>query len=87
MTAPATPPLRMPPAGLVVDPCFEPIVRLPLPGGRTKLRVVELLATGSSGGAQEHVANLVGRIDRSRYDVSVLSLSRQTKCAMPWSNE
>jgi glycosyltransferase involved in cell wall biosynthesis len=75
MTARTTPPLRMPPAGLVVDPCFEPIVRLPLPGGRTKLRVVELLATGSSGGAQEHVANLVGRIDRSRYDVSVLSLS------------
>ena len=37
--------------------------------------MVELLATGSSGGAQEHVANVIGRIDRSRYDVSVLSLS------------
>ena len=67
--------LRLPPAGLVVDPCFEPITRLPLPAGRSKLRVVELLATGSSGGAQEHVANVIGRIDRSRYDVSVLSLS------------
>ena len=66
---------RMPPAALTVDPCFEPIIRLPLPGGRTKLRVVELVATGSSGGAQEHVANLVSRIDRSRYDVSVLALS------------
>ena len=70
-----TPAFRMPPASLVVDPCFEPITRLPLPGGRTKVRVVELVATGTSGGAQEHVANLVGRIDRSRYDVSVLSLT------------
>jgi glycosyltransferase involved in cell wall biosynthesis len=72
MTAPT---FRLPPAALTVDPCFEPITRLPLPAGRAKLRVVELLATGSSGGAQEHVANLVSRIDRSRYDVSVLSLS------------
>lgn len=72
MTAPT---LRLPPTALTVDPCFQPITRLPLPGGRTKLRVVELVATGSSGGAQEHVANLVGRIDRSRYDVSVLALS------------
>lgn len=70
-----TPAFRLPPAALAVDPCFEPVPRLPLPGGRTKLRVVELLATGSSGGAQEHVANLVSRVDRSRYDVSVLSLS------------
>jgi glycosyltransferase involved in cell wall biosynthesis len=72
MTAPS---LRLPPAALSIDPCFEPVIRLPLPGGRSKLRVVELVATGSSGGAQEHVANLVSRIDRSRYDVSVLSLS------------
>jgi glycosyltransferase involved in cell wall biosynthesis len=69
------PTFRLPPSGLAIDPCFEPVTRLPLPGGRTKLRIVELLATGSSGGAQEHVANLIGRIDRSRYDVSVLSLS------------
>jgi hypothetical protein len=67
--------VRMPPASLTVDPCFEPVTRLPLPGGRTKLRVVELVATGTSGGAQEHVYNLVTRIDRSRYDVSVLALS------------
>jgi glycosyltransferase involved in cell wall biosynthesis len=58
-----------------VDPCFEPITRLPLPGDRNRIRVVELLATGSSGGAQEHVYNLVTRIDRERYDVSVLALS------------
>jgi glycosyltransferase involved in cell wall biosynthesis len=64
-----------PPAGLSTDPCFEPVVRLPLPGNRKRIRVVELLATGTSGGAQEHVFSLVTRIDRQRYDVSVLSLS------------
>jgi glycosyltransferase involved in cell wall biosynthesis len=65
----------MPPAALSVDPCFEPVVRLPLPSSRRRIRVVELLATGSSGGAQEHVYNLVTRLDRERYDVSVLALS------------
>ncbi len=77
MTAPTTrdAALRMPPAALSADPCFEPVTRLPLPGSRNRIRVVELLATGTSGGAQEHVYNLVTRIDRSRYDVSVLSLS------------
>ena len=72
------PSLRTPvpvPAKLGVDPCFEPVIRLPLPGSRDRIRVVELLATGTSGGAQEHVFNLVTRIDRKRYDVSVLSLS------------
>jgi glycosyltransferase involved in cell wall biosynthesis len=57
------------------DPCSRPVIRLPLPPGREKIRVVELLATGTNGGAQEHVYNLVTRIDRSRYDVSVLSLT------------
>ena len=66
---------RMPPAVLTTDPCFEPVIRLPLPGSRDRIRVVELLATGTSGGAQEHLYNLVTRIDRTRYDVSVLSLS------------
>jgi glycosyltransferase involved in cell wall biosynthesis len=77
MTAPIHDPahVRLPPASLGVDPCFEPVIRLPLPGGRNRIRVVELLATGSSGGAQEHLFNLVTRIDRERYDVSVLSLS------------
>ena len=55
-----------------VDPCFEPVMRLPLPSSRHRIRVVELLATGTSGGAQEHVYNLVTRLDRERYDVSVL---------------
>jgi glycosyltransferase involved in cell wall biosynthesis len=67
--------LRLPPAALTSDPCFEPVIRLPLPGSRDRIRVVELLATGSSGGAQEHLYNLVTRLDRARYDVSVLSLS------------
>jgi glycosyltransferase involved in cell wall biosynthesis len=75
-STPAPPPvLRLPPAALSVDPCFEPVTRLPLPGDRNRIRVVELLATGSSGGAQEHVYNLVTRLDRKRYDVSVLALS------------
>jgi glycosyltransferase involved in cell wall biosynthesis len=72
VTAPA---FRFPPASLGVDPCFEPVIRLPLPGSRDRIRVVELLATGSTGGAQEHLYNVVTRIDRERYDVSVLSLS------------
>jgi len=64
-----------PPAGRSPDPCFQPVSRLPLPGDRRKIRVVELLATGTNGGAQEHVFNLLTRIDRERYDVSLLSLS------------
>jgi glycosyltransferase involved in cell wall biosynthesis len=77
MTSTPTPAplLRLPPSGLTVDPCYEPVIRLPLPGSRDRIRVVELLATGTSGGAQEHLYNLVSRIDRARYDVSVLSLS------------
>jgi len=70
MTLPARLTLPLPP-----DPCYEPIARLPLPGARERIRVVELLATGSNGGAQEHVYNLVTRIDRERYDVSVCSLT------------
>jgi glycosyltransferase involved in cell wall biosynthesis len=45
-----------------------------LPGSQ-RVRVVEVLATGTNGGAQEHLYNLLARIDRSRYDVSVVSLS------------
>jgi len=57
-----------------LDPCVQPTNRPPLPGGRP-VRVVEILATGTNGGAQESVFNLVTRMDRSRYDVSVVSLS------------
>jgi glycosyltransferase involved in cell wall biosynthesis len=70
--APLAPaPLR----SLGLDPCFQPVIRLPLPGGRKRIRVVQLLATGSNGGAQEHVFNLLTRIDRERYDVSLVSLT------------
>ncbi|HXG40342.1 MAG TPA: glycosyltransferase [Candidatus Limnocylindrales bacterium] len=56
------------------DPCLVPVERPSLPPGGS-IRVVEVLATGTNGGAQEHVVSLVGRIDRARYEVSVVSLS------------
>ena len=56
-------------------PASRPVAGWPLPAGRDRIRVVELLATGTNGGAQEHVLNLVTRIDRDRYDVSICSLS------------
>jgi glycosyltransferase involved in cell wall biosynthesis len=36
---------------------------------------VELVASGTNGGAQEHVASLLSRLDRARYDVRVVSLT------------
>ena len=45
-----------------------------VPGGE-RIRVVEVLATGSNGGAQEHLYSLVTRIDRTRFETSVVSLS------------
>ena len=56
------------------DPCLETVARPALAGSR-RIRVVEVLATGSNGGAQEHLLSLVTRIDPLRYDVSVVSLS------------
>jgi glycosyltransferase involved in cell wall biosynthesis len=56
------------------DPCLQAVERPPLPGSQA-VRVVEVLATGTNGGAQEHLYSLLTRIDRSRYDVSVVSLS------------
>ncbi|HEU4674055.1 MAG TPA: glycosyltransferase, partial [Candidatus Limnocylindrales bacterium] len=50
-----------------------PSTRRPFRGQPTK--VVEVLATGSHGGAQESVYNLLSRLDRERFDVSVISLS------------
>ena len=55
------------------DPCWEP-TRLPTATG-PRLRVVQLLATGTNGGAQEQVFALATRLDASRYEVSVVSLS------------
>jgi glycosyltransferase involved in cell wall biosynthesis len=56
------------------DPCLTPLPRRGAPD-RTRIRVVEILATGTSGGAQEHLFNLVSRLDPSRFDASVVSLS------------
>lgn len=56
------------------DPCFETVPRrAPMSAGR--IRVVEVLATGTSGGAQEHLFGLVSRLDPDRFDVSIVALS------------
>jgi glycosyltransferase involved in cell wall biosynthesis len=56
------------------DPCADLVsTRQPLDGGR--VRVVEVMATGTNGGAQEHVYSLVTRLNRDCYDVRVVSLS------------
>jgi glycosyltransferase involved in cell wall biosynthesis len=56
------------------EPCTDAAIdREPLEGGRA--RVVEVMATGTNGGAQEHVYSLVTRMDPDRYDVRVVSLS------------
>jgi len=56
------------------DRRLDAVVRPNLVGGR-RIRVVEVLATGTNGGAQEHLFSLVARMDRARYDVSVVALS------------
>jgi glycosyltransferase involved in cell wall biosynthesis len=44
--------------------------------GHLRPRLLQLLATGGFGGAQESYTGLLLRLDRSRYDVRALSLSR-----------
>jgi glycosyltransferase involved in cell wall biosynthesis len=61
-------------APLPDDPRLAFPPRAPLPPGGP-VRVVELLATGTNGGAQEHVFSLLSRLDRSRFVPSVVSLS------------
>jgi len=61
-------------APLPSDPCVEPVARSPL-AARRRIRVVEVLATGTNGGAQEHLYSLLTRMDHERYEVSVVSLS------------
>jgi glycosyltransferase involved in cell wall biosynthesis len=56
------------------DPCLE-TVRRPASVAADRIRIVEVLATGTNGGAQEHLFGLVSRMDHSRFDVSVVSLS------------
>jgi glycosyltransferase involved in cell wall biosynthesis len=63
MTAPA-----------LTDPCFELPDRAPLGDGE-RIRVVQVLATGSNGGAQEATWSLVRRMDGARYDVELVILS------------
>lgn len=56
------------------EPCADLLSsRMPLDGGR--VRVVEVMATGTNGGAQEHVYSLVTRLNPDCYDVRVVSLS------------
>ena len=62
----------MPPARWT--PAWSPCDRPSLAGGR-RIRVVQVLATGTNGGAQEHLYSLVTRMDLERYDVSIVSLS------------
>ena len=56
------------------NPCLAPVRRSSVRRSE-RTRVVEVLATGTNGGAQEHLYNLISRMDRDRYDVSVVSLS------------
>jgi glycosyltransferase involved in cell wall biosynthesis len=56
------------------DPCLVPVEHLDLPTP-DRVRVVEILATGTNGGAQEHLFSLMTRLDPSRYDASVVALS------------
>jgi glycosyltransferase involved in cell wall biosynthesis len=56
------------------DPCSAPVDRMAL-SAASRIRVVEVLASGTNGGAQEHLYGLLSRIDRDRYDVSVVALS------------
>jgi len=57
-----------------LDPCLAPLEHFPMPGP-PRVRVVEILATGTNGGAQEHIFGLLSRLDRTRYDASVVALS------------
>ena len=56
------------------DPCLTPLEHFPLPGPK-RVRVVEILATGTNGGAQEHVYGLMSRLDSTFYEASVIALS------------
>ncbi len=56
------------------DPCLVPIEHLEMPGP-VRVRVVEILATGTNGGAQEHLFSLMSRLDTTHYDASVVALS------------
>ena len=56
------------------DPCLVPAIHVAKPGPK-RVRVVEILATGTNGGAQEHVYGLMSRLDTTWYDASIVALS------------
>lgn len=56
------------------DPCLVPAEHVPKPGPK-RVRVVEILATGTNGGAQEHVYGLMSRLDTTWYDASIVAFS------------
>ncbi|MFI5253974.1 MAG: glycosyltransferase [Candidatus Limnocylindrales bacterium] len=56
------------------DPCAEVPERRPLRPGE-RIRVLQLLATGGNGGAQEHAWSLVQGMAMDRYDVEIVCLS------------
>jgi glycosyltransferase involved in cell wall biosynthesis len=57
----------------ILEPCLDNVAREPINGGR--VRVLEVMATGTNGGAQEHVYSLVTRLNPECYEVRVVSLS------------
>ncbi len=57
----------------IVEPCLEKPFHDPVIGGR--VRVAQVMATGTNGGAQEHVYSLVTRLNPEAYDVRVISLT------------
>jgi glycosyltransferase involved in cell wall biosynthesis len=60
-------------ASIISGPCYPPPVRV-LPK-REPVTVVEVLATGGIGGAQQHVLSLASRLDPERFRPLVVSLS------------
>jgi hypothetical protein len=64
------------------QPCTGRASAGPLPDG-SRIRVLQLLATGTNGGAQESVVNTVLRMDSSRHDVLVVSLSHGEATGTP----
>ena len=69
--------------GSVLSDAIRPAAAVSGPGAgdwmpmspSSRVRVVEVLATGGNGGAQESLYGLATGLDRSRYDVTVVSLS------------
>jgi glycosyltransferase involved in cell wall biosynthesis len=78
--ATTTRPLRSPPApdheGAIASAPYLRHRRTHRARGHLRPRLLQLLATGGSGGAQESYTGLLLRLDRSRYDVRALSLSK-----------